>query len=402
MKPKDLYRGIVLGYRDFQDVKWYDSDIRVHYEPLIDEYGRKIVSDGNEYGVYMSDNLDMVLNAYGNPRSKGTPLENSPQLIISGARSMVNIPSIGIVYHINTDGMDIREPFICDALGGHYNNGFYGKEWIADVVPKGNIEIVNVKIARDLLHNEQVITNEYDGTFKEQVDKIIKDRVSRLQELANELEKLPESKRIRLSRLDMEQYKPIFGENGYRYVDLNDLKIQNAQDVMKYMCATICQRQDIDMASLQEIDKLKPAISELSELSDVKEALIKRLESLTSKRSEIEQNGFSPEGVVLSIQRIEGLMDIYETCLRENGLSIGNQEYEQEIDVEELFDDQEIDIEDLTNDDQEIDIDALCIEQESEIYLDSLANREPLGDRNIELDFGDVEELDDFERENGE
>ena len=156
MRPKDLYRGIVLSYNDLQNIEWYNSDIKVHYEPEIDKYGRQIVSDGNEYGVYMTDNLDMVLSAYGNPRSNGTTLENSPQLNISGARSTVNVPSVGVIYHINTEGLDIREPFICDELQGHYNNGFQGTEWIADSIPKENVEVVGIKIARDLLHSEQM------------------------------------------------------------------------------------------------------------------------------------------------------------------------------------------------------------------------------------------------------
>ena len=71
MKPNILYRGIVLTNEQIKNEQWYNSDIHVPYDPLIDEYGRKVVKDGNEYGVYMTDNLEMVLTAYGNPTRTG-------------------------------------------------------------------------------------------------------------------------------------------------------------------------------------------------------------------------------------------------------------------------------------------------------------------------------------------
>ena len=363
LKPNTLYRGIVLPYQDLNSIEWHDADIKVHYEPKIDEHGRKIIGDGNEYGVYMTDNLDMVLSAYGNPRSNGTALENSPQLIVSGARMTVNAPSVGIVYQINTNGLDIREPFICDQLQGHYNNGFQGKEWISDMIPKENLEVMSVKIARDLLHDEQIIQND-GGDIKERIDDIMSKRLSRLQDLSNELEKLPESKRLRLSSVDMEQYKFIFGENGLKYIDLDNCKIQNAQDAITYMKAGICQKQDVDMKSLQELEKVKSGLSGTSTFGDIQEALAKRLDGLNDKKNEREQSGLSADGIIKSIQRVEDLLSEYEHCLNN----------------------QRIDIEELCNGLQEIDLDAI-------VQGDQLVDME------VELDLGSIEELSDFVRE---
>ena len=63
-KPEILYRGIVL---DFDKIKnWnFDADIDLPKDFIYDENGNKLVVDGNEYGIYMSDNVQMPIEAYG-------------------------------------------------------------------------------------------------------------------------------------------------------------------------------------------------------------------------------------------------------------------------------------------------------------------------------------------------
>ena len=53
--PKYLYRGIVIDYSDLRGLKLTGVDMKLPYEPYIDEKGRKTVHDENEYGIYMSD-----------------------------------------------------------------------------------------------------------------------------------------------------------------------------------------------------------------------------------------------------------------------------------------------------------------------------------------------------------
>ena len=56
-KLQCLYRGKKLNCDSLCKVKFYGVTMKPYYEPHINEYGRETVLDGNEYGVYMSDNL---------------------------------------------------------------------------------------------------------------------------------------------------------------------------------------------------------------------------------------------------------------------------------------------------------------------------------------------------------
>ena len=66
--PKTLYRGYNIKYKKLPNFHLSGVDLKVNYAPIINENGEKTVTDGNEYGVYMSDNLDMVKSAYGNTK----------------------------------------------------------------------------------------------------------------------------------------------------------------------------------------------------------------------------------------------------------------------------------------------------------------------------------------------
>ena len=73
-KPSVLYRGIKVDYNSLQNFKFFGVDLKVNYAPIINQYGRKTVTDGNEYGVYMSDNLNKVTSAYGDLHHDGLPI----------------------------------------------------------------------------------------------------------------------------------------------------------------------------------------------------------------------------------------------------------------------------------------------------------------------------------------
>ncbi len=56
-KTKKLYRGINVSRNELKDSKIFKQDDMYPFRELyVDEEGRKIVGDGNEYGIYMTDN----------------------------------------------------------------------------------------------------------------------------------------------------------------------------------------------------------------------------------------------------------------------------------------------------------------------------------------------------------
>lgn len=310
MKPNQLYRGVVLTAQQISDLDWEHSDLEVPYEPIIDEQGRKTVLDGNEYGVYMSDNQAMVEQAYGHPRHT-TPLENASQLIISGAHTKVGMPQVGVRYEIDTQNLDIREPEIHGAMSGHYNNGYEGKEWIADKIPSESYRVSSIEIGKDMLHDAQTIKITGDDA-KEQVSKILAEREARLKELAFALSILPRDKQIRLNSADMDLYKAAFGEDGLARKDLSSFEIKEAKDVFTYIQATICQDQKpgIDMGNIGAMFTLSNRLTNGAPIEQAIDLLQSELEKAKDKREELENADRPTNGINRTISRIQGWLDI--------------------------------------------------------------------------------------------
>ena len=72
-RPEYLYRGMCIKYEDLKNFTFSGIDMELPYEPYIDSQGNKTVHDGNEYGIYMSDNPKVAKSVYGNAsHKKGT------------------------------------------------------------------------------------------------------------------------------------------------------------------------------------------------------------------------------------------------------------------------------------------------------------------------------------------
>ncbi len=128
--PERLFRGIVvdpetLSPETFQQVM----------QPT------EVIKQGvNEPGVYMSDNLEMVKSTGYSAGSFGGV--QTPQYDMGrGVRNGVDLPGCGVILEIDTEGLAVREPHIAPVYKGHYNNGFVGKEWIADVIPPSKYHV---------------------------------------------------------------------------------------------------------------------------------------------------------------------------------------------------------------------------------------------------------------------
>lgn len=258
-KPKYLYRGVVIPYTKLDEFKFTGVDLVVPYEPLLDDQGRKVVLDGNEYGVYMTDNEQMVKDVYGNVHNGGMPLQNN--LAIGFPPIRIVVPDIGISYNISTDGILVRQPRITSTLQGHYNNGFAGDEWIADKVPSDNYQVTRIRIGRDMLHNAEDIQI-VDGDInqaKEETRKNIEMRKYRLESFANEVLKMSEIQRRNISSAQMDVLKDIFGPNGIRYMNINSIAVSSNMGKIQYLLASFYNQNPgiIDYKTLEYIETLK-------------------------------------------------------------------------------------------------------------------------------------------------
>lgn len=129
--PEKLFRGFVISPEDLS-VKTFQQTL----QPSED-----VKRGTNESGVYMSDNLDMVRStSYSAGSFAG--LRTPEYDMGDGVRSSVALPGCGVIMEIDTADLDVREPRIDPVYAaGHYNNGFAGKEWIADAIPPSNYHV---------------------------------------------------------------------------------------------------------------------------------------------------------------------------------------------------------------------------------------------------------------------
>ncbi len=235
-KPEKLYRGIVLNYEELKDVIISDIDMYPPYEAKINEDGRKVVGDGNEYGVYMSDNKTMVFDAYSNPDRHGT---NIGKNIRVGTYDLpIEIPCVGIAYEIDTKGIDIREPWISSQLSGVYNNGFEGKEWIADYIPSDRYHIIRARIGGDLLHDAEDLELDDIMAIKQKLIAKVEERKSRLEFFRDDISAFSINQRRNLSRDKLELLKLFYGENGAKYIEEDKIDYSTPEGMMKKILKT--------------------------------------------------------------------------------------------------------------------------------------------------------------------
>lgn len=263
-KPKYLYRGITLNYDLLQQVQLYGVEIKPHYEPLIDQFGRKTVSDGNEYGVYMTDNLTMAKRAYSKvDMMDGTNIRKELRLNVADRPTPLMVPAVGVVYRIDTAGLDIHKPWISSQLTGHYNNGFQGDEQIAESIPPTNYSVVEVTVGPDWLHDEEKIDVSNIIEAQQQIRIIVEKRKQRLELLGKELEKLSPMKRMQLTNQHRQLYIDLFGAEGVRYVNSEDIQSKDGLDYTKYLLSVFyhANLEQLDYTSLMYIETLKSRLN---------------------------------------------------------------------------------------------------------------------------------------------
>ena len=186
-KPPILYRGVKIRYELLKNYEFIGKEMKPPYPPQFYEQGRKVVGDGNEYGVYMTDYDIVARDAYAAVSiNDGTPLNSTVMFGYDRSRTM--LPSVGIVYKINTNGLDVHIPRITSYLKGHYNNGMGGDEWIAESVPAENYSIDTVELGEDTLHKSEMLDVTNIELMKIELLRKIEQRKERLELFEKKIE----------------------------------------------------------------------------------------------------------------------------------------------------------------------------------------------------------------------
>lgn len=334
-KHEFLYRGVVIGYNDLKDFKFFGVDLKPYKAPLIDDQGRQTVEDGNEYGLYMTDNKSMVYSAYGSVHNGGTKINSSIQ--IGFPPTSISIPNIGISYKISTKKIEMRKPWIVSHLTGHYNNGFKGDEYITDVVPSGEYEISRIEIGSDFLHASEELDVSDIKKAEEELKNKMDMRKYRLELFVDTISKMPAPKRAQIGEFERAAFRDIFGENGVRYIDRNSIDVSNPSGVIKYLISVYYNnsQSDIDFKNLVYIESVKnrllrsdnpqsidTIVSIIS--TDIDDNLLKRTNFIDRKKS---------EGVEIKTDSFDARNQMYKNMLTQiSNLSINpNQVLNQSV-----------------------------------------------------------------------
>jgi hypothetical protein len=318
--PKFLYRGVKLSAVSYEEDGLSGADLELPYEPFIDELGRKTVRDGNEYGIYMTDYEKMALDIYGNPQNDGTPINNN--LFVGIDRKSINIPSVGIVYTINTEGLDIREPWISDVLSGVYNNGYVGKEWITDRIPKDNYQITRIRIGNDLL-NQSIDIPLTSDIYQQKVEirRELNQRKMGLLLFIKQLEKMTPNQRLFIDITKIEVYKSLFGSKGVHFRDIDDFDISSYLGKIEYLTYLIYHdnTEDINISALnylQQIKKIKIMKEDNPDLEQIVQHDLDEVKNSKDRFIKIKQASQEPYSTGVFDKKISMLTDILKNIMQ--------------------------------------------------------------------------------------
>ncbi len=317
-KPQKLYRGISVTDDIFRKIQINGVEMVPPNPPKIDEYGRKTVGDGNEYGIYMTDYDSMAKNVYGKPNSKGRILSQ----IRLPYGEMIATPKIGVVYEIEPEKCkNLREPFITPTLEGHYNNGYQGKEYIADSIEADGYSITRISIGYDLFNkdvqNFDIEPGSDISAIHEQILKTIDEREQSLQLFANYCSKLTPAKISTFSSDDYKMFGKLFKDK-LAIAELDNMETKTEQGKFDYVLASEFQETE-DLNNLRFLNKgLGTLLQQGMSIDDAIDALIKGFEERKQKLIEKKQ----AEGEVANTEGFDKNIDLlkkHREALKQKG-----------------------------------------------------------------------------------
>ena len=282
-KPLELYRGVSINYENLEKFKFSGVDMFPPEPPIIDGLGRKVNDEGSEYGVYMSDNDRMSLEAYSRG-GKQTVLDKNYRI----GSKIVALPNVQVLYKINPDNISVHKPFLSSVMGGlEKNNGYAGEEWIAERIPASEYSMASLSISEDILHDKETIdpTNIQEAEVKTR--EIVEKRKQHLEFFLSDMKRrYPNGVQLMYNE-DIKILKDIYGDNGAAYLKGNE-ELITGEDYIKFLInKNIKENPDkLDFNTLRYLEGVKSSLPKDSKAEDVITALQKeRDDAILSKEN---------------------------------------------------------------------------------------------------------------------
>ena len=233
IKPKKLYRAIVLNIDEFMHFD-FSKDMTPHIPPISIKDNIPRDRDGNEYGLYMSDVLEVATEKYGevgNPSNGGPSFYDDTFIGVDYQPKKIWYPRISIIFEISTDGISPRIP-IQTGQWGETNRG--DTEYIIDSIPASNYMIKEIQISPDILNDNKITIHKESFNSDEECINCVKKIISK-RENGYGLFKNDRDKHIgnrALTATEMKMYKHLYSENGIILNKEYDIDPNNPKDVL--------------------------------------------------------------------------------------------------------------------------------------------------------------------------
>lgn len=297
MVPKTLYRGMRLSMEQLLSYS-FTRNVGMPSEFFYNESGMKCVRDGNEYGIYMTDNENMVDSAYGNVSVFDTvDMDHSVRIGMDG--KCVGMPMVGVKMEVSTEGLSVKEPYICQEMMGHYNNGFQGKEWIStEDIPLQNLKYTKVVVGPDILHDAKDFSGVAPIDIKQKLVQEMNKRERALSTMIEDLKQVPPGRLMRASNKGLEDsLRLLYGERDAAHRNPTSMPLGTKEDAKAFLLSIRYGEHGLDLKEIKEVDRFLRNVDEDApldllelksmaedELSIAKEWLPKKIEA--GKREE--------------------------------------------------------------------------------------------------------------------
>lgn len=273
--PSTLYRGMKFDDKTFLH---YSLNNGLTMPPQHkNDKGEIVISDGQEYGLYLSDTKDLV-DIYAGKKDQSTMGGRQISDIILGQNHRLCMPQIGVIYEVDTEGLNIRKPHLT-IFAGHQNG--IGSEYISDTdIPCSNTKIESLYVSADFLHDEQHIEPSVDA--KSEIRKLLEKREEHLEKADYDLSQIQNKASLRM--MSFSKFSPeyavmrkLYGDSELVFKSPDELPKETDSEIEDYL---LCQAYNEHGLDFKKLNGLQMRLSSGKAVEEYKTTLE------TSKQSE--------------------------------------------------------------------------------------------------------------------
>jgi hypothetical protein len=178
----------------------------------------------------------------------------------------LSMPSVGVVYEINTEGLNLRQPHLTK-FKNHQSN--VGDEYISDVdIPHSKVNIHSLHVSADFLHDSQDIPVSLSA--KSDIRKILDKRQEHLEMASYDISKI--ENKTSLMQMSFSRYSPecavmrkLYGDEELAFKKPADLPTGTNDEIRDYLLCKSYNEDGLNFTSMNKIFSSDKLLNEFKE-----------------------------------------------------------------------------------------------------------------------------------------